>query len=331
MAKKIINIGSGESTGDGESIRSAFSKINDNFDEVYNGIIVENGASVFSGDTPPEDAVDNQLWWNTEDGKLYIRYMNSWIEANTIGPMGDIGYSGSQGDIGPQGDIGYTGSASSVAGYTGSKGDIGHTGSKGTIGFTGSRGSTGYVGSQGNIGDTGAQGDIGFTGSRGDDGYNGSRGSVGFTGSKGSTGYVGSQGVDGYVGSKGDIGETGADGFTGSKGFTGSRGVGYTGSASTALGPVGYTGSQGVGYTGSMGPFGDVNVDSTPPNVGNLWWDPIGGNLYIKYGSQWIAAITINPNLTYIPNNPANWNSPVNTLFGALDQIAARLNALENP
>ena len=35
MAKQTINLGTGELTGDGESIRSAFDKINDNFDEVY--------------------------------------------------------------------------------------------------------------------------------------------------------------------------------------------------------------------------------------------------------------------------------------------------------
>ena len=35
MAKKTINLGSGELTGDGESIRSAFSKVNENFDDLY--------------------------------------------------------------------------------------------------------------------------------------------------------------------------------------------------------------------------------------------------------------------------------------------------------
>ena len=32
MAKQTVNIGTGELTGDGESLRSAFDKINDNFD-----------------------------------------------------------------------------------------------------------------------------------------------------------------------------------------------------------------------------------------------------------------------------------------------------------
>jgi|TARA_B110000902_G_scaffold41162_1_gene44424 hypothetical protein len=35
MAKQTINLGTGELTGDGESIRSAFDKVNDNFDELY--------------------------------------------------------------------------------------------------------------------------------------------------------------------------------------------------------------------------------------------------------------------------------------------------------
>ena len=37
MAKQTINLGTGELTGDGESIRSAFDKVNDNFDELYAG------------------------------------------------------------------------------------------------------------------------------------------------------------------------------------------------------------------------------------------------------------------------------------------------------
>ena len=36
MAKQTINVGSGDQSGDGESIRSAFVKINENFDEIYN-------------------------------------------------------------------------------------------------------------------------------------------------------------------------------------------------------------------------------------------------------------------------------------------------------
>lgn len=37
MAKQIINIGSSPNKGDGEPIRSAFKKINENFNELYDG------------------------------------------------------------------------------------------------------------------------------------------------------------------------------------------------------------------------------------------------------------------------------------------------------
>lgn len=47
MAKQTINLGTGELTGDGESIRNAFGKINNNFDEVYNSIA---SISTFGGD-----------------------------------------------------------------------------------------------------------------------------------------------------------------------------------------------------------------------------------------------------------------------------------------
>jgi hypothetical protein len=38
MAKKTINLGSGDSRGDGESIRTAFDKCNDNFSELYTSV-----------------------------------------------------------------------------------------------------------------------------------------------------------------------------------------------------------------------------------------------------------------------------------------------------
>lgn len=37
MAKQTINLGTDELSGDGESIRNAFNKVNNNFDELYVG------------------------------------------------------------------------------------------------------------------------------------------------------------------------------------------------------------------------------------------------------------------------------------------------------
>jgi len=59
MAKQTINLGTGELTGDGESIRSAFSKINENFDEIYFQSIPSSPAGQV-GDTQGMLAVDEE-------------------------------------------------------------------------------------------------------------------------------------------------------------------------------------------------------------------------------------------------------------------------------
>ena len=56
MSKQTINTGSSELAGDGESIRSAFNKVNDNFDELYSALGLDTpplnlGAFEFSGST----------------------------------------------------------------------------------------------------------------------------------------------------------------------------------------------------------------------------------------------------------------------------------------
>ena len=49
MAKKVINIGKSQNKGDGDPLRTAFSKVNDNFDELYSGTFTDTtqfGASI---------------------------------------------------------------------------------------------------------------------------------------------------------------------------------------------------------------------------------------------------------------------------------------------
>ena len=50
MAKQTINIGTSELAGDGESLRSAWDKVNDNFDEVYSDIATLDGSKIVYGD-----------------------------------------------------------------------------------------------------------------------------------------------------------------------------------------------------------------------------------------------------------------------------------------
>jgi hypothetical protein len=73
MTKKIINVGSGELTGDGETIRSAFVKINENFDEVYAAVDtiptnvseLANDAGYISTATTPVSAFNNDARYIT--------------------------------------------------------------------------------------------------------------------------------------------------------------------------------------------------------------------------------------------------------------------------
>ena len=73
MAKKTINLGTGELTGDGESIRSAFDKINDNFDELYT-----------------QDAIDFDGDYNSLTNKPTIPNLAS-VDQNIV-PDTDVAY-----------------------------------------------------------------------------------------------------------------------------------------------------------------------------------------------------------------------------------------------
>ena len=53
MTQQNINAGSGELTGDGESLRSAFVKTNENFTEVYTNIEIINTAGYLTTATLP--------------------------------------------------------------------------------------------------------------------------------------------------------------------------------------------------------------------------------------------------------------------------------------
>lgn len=136
-----------------------------------------------------------------------------------------IGYTGSQGDIGFTGSQGPSGAAVDK-GYTGSQGDLGYTGSQG-VGYTGSKGDVGYVGSASTvIGFTGSKGDVGYTGSLGGVGYTGSASTViGYTGSAGTDGYAGSVGFTGSAGLDGAYAALGYTGSQGPIGYTGSMGT----------------------------------------------------------------------------------------------------------
>lgn len=96
MAKQTINIGSGELSGDGETLRSAFNKTNQNFTEVYNSLTSISTAS-YAGISNTD--ISN---WNTAyswENHATQGYLTSTISTNLVPSTNstyDLGSTSSQ-------------------------------------------------------------------------------------------------------------------------------------------------------------------------------------------------------------------------------------------
>ena len=112
-----------------------------------------NAAATFAEVSPPLEAKEKSFWFETDSGRVYIKYKNPddteiWVESSSSsvpGPVGPEGQVGPAGPEGPQGQTGLTGAA-------------GPTGPKGDTGAAGPQGPQGIQGVQGPIGPTGATG-----------------------------------------------------------------------------------------------------------------------------------------------------------------------------
>lgn len=123
MAQQIIDVGTAPDSGDGDDIRTAFTKVNSNFTEVY--ALAENGVT---GPTGPR---------------------------GFDGARGPQGFQGVTGPTGPQGPAGQD-----HTGITGPTGPRGFDGARGPQGFAGAPGPEGPTG-PGVTGPTGPQGSQG--------------------------------------------------------------------------------------------------------------------------------------------------------------------------
>jgi len=96
MTQQIIDIGSGELTGDGESIRSAFEKTNQNFTEVYTTL--ESTPKMTVTDVGPTGPAvkTGDLWYDEGSNRTFVYYDNAWTDASPslLGPTGPVGPSG---------------------------------------------------------------------------------------------------------------------------------------------------------------------------------------------------------------------------------------------
>jgi len=147
-----VNTGSAANKGDGDSLRVAFSKINQNFDEVLAAISTSTGGGGSGNGYTGSQGIPGYT------GSIGIQ-----------GPQGLVGYTGSIGNQGPQGNVGYTGSIgfTGSSGAQGPQGLQGPQGPQGSIGAQGPQGPSGSLGAQGPQGPQGIQGMMGYTGSSG--------------------------------------------------------------------------------------------------------------------------------------------------------------------
>ena len=78
MTKQRINIGQSANDKAGDPLRTAFSKVNDNFDELYNSV----SAVVVVSATAPTAPGAGDLWWNSVSGRMYVYYGSAWVDAS---------------------------------------------------------------------------------------------------------------------------------------------------------------------------------------------------------------------------------------------------------
>ena len=84
MTKQRINIGQSANDKAGDPLRTAFSKVNDNFDELYNSV----SAVVVVSATAPTAPGAGDLWWNSESGRMYVYYGTAWVDASPVDGAG---------------------------------------------------------------------------------------------------------------------------------------------------------------------------------------------------------------------------------------------------
>ena len=286
MSQQSINLGTAD-RGNGDPLRVAFDKVNDNFTELYNGVVATGVVSTSA--SPPVSPGEGDLWWDSGEGNLYVYYQSNWIGAYT-GSAGPDGLPGAQGIQGPAGIRGLKGNTGDIGprGYTGETGTQGEVGPRG---LKGDQGEPGPAGTNGVAGETGTQGETGPRGVKGD---TGDAGAAGLNGTPGIQGTQGIQGETGPRGLKGDTGESGANGLDGADGTDGLPGEQGLAGVDGADGADGIDGLPGVTVQFS-------ETAPLDPTSGDLWWNTIDGNLYLYFSSAWISATSLTASYFYVP------------------------------
>ena len=88
MTKQHINTGQTPNDKSGDLLRTAFTKVNANFDELYAAIGTGGGSSVTTSATTPVGPTLGALWYDTVSGRTYVYYDSSWVDASPVGSEG---------------------------------------------------------------------------------------------------------------------------------------------------------------------------------------------------------------------------------------------------
>jgi hypothetical protein len=87
MTIQLINTGTSANSGNGDSIRTAFNKVNNNFSFLSTASFTIS-SSIETGINPPVNPSTGDLWYDTVSGRLYIYYDASWIDSSPSGSGG---------------------------------------------------------------------------------------------------------------------------------------------------------------------------------------------------------------------------------------------------
>ena len=295
MAKKIINTGTTDNDGTGDSLKAGAGKINDNFTEIYttfgDGTNLTGGAGGGAQGIKGNTGAQGIQGFQGVQGRIGSNFNVFATEANVaINPPGNVQtflnntypnagigsaviddltnhiwvYQGSSVWL----DAGDTSGAQGIAGQYAAQGLQGTIGIQGVQGVQGIQGAQGVQGVQGRDGQNAGQGTQGAFGAQGLQATQGTQGNLGIQGPLGIQGDLGAYGPQGVQGIMG----YGAQGFQGIIGSTGPQGVfGQVGPAGGS-GPQGVQGVQGLtgqgiqgnlGIQGGGGPAGNTGPQGT--------------------------------------------------------------------
>jgi hypothetical protein len=261
MAQEYINVGASANDGDGDPLRTAFIKTNNNFSQLFEastGNLTVTG-NIVGGNIYTEGDISAQGQIQAAGNIVTLGYFLGNFAGNVTGNFTAAG-SNTQvlfnGNGTVSADAGMTYSRSpnvfTILGTISSQGNTvaGNLVSDGRVTAVGNIIGAGFEYANGiAVQGSGAQGTTGTQGTTGAQGFNGSLGSQGTVGSQGTTGV----GIQGTTGAQGTLGNTGAQGVQGISGGGGGGAQGTTGAqGATGAGTQGTTGAQGA--TGN--PFG---------------------------------------------------------------------------